>query len=247
MSAGLKRLVVGVVGVGAAIVGVAIAGHVGSGANGGLKPYGLRETLPQMVASFGTDARVVEIIVGSSGVYYQVIGADRRLHIRDYSIVQSEIEAGTYGYSRKTRDFVRALTPAEAHSAVVTLGQVDPGVVDGLYGKVGFPRQGIERNPDRALMVPAIRRPTRASVRRGITAAAGFKRTQAAAPPDPDTATIPSAAQVRAPTSSTRVKRRPAGPSTASRPRSHPGRRSPARSTAPPGASLPVSHTLRAT
>ena len=147
MRSGLKRLVVGAVGVlaamiGVAIAGVAIAGHVMSDSNGGLKPYGLQETLPQMVASFRDNARVVEIIVGSSGVYYQVIGADRQLHIRDYSIVESEIEAGTYGYNRKTRNFVRAPTVAESRSAVLTLRQVDPGVMDALYGKVGFPRQG---------------------------------------------------------------------------------------------------------
>jgi hypothetical protein len=38
-----------------------------------------------MVASFDANARVVDIIVGSSGVYYQLIGADGQLHIRDYS------------------------------------------------------------------------------------------------------------------------------------------------------------------
>lgn len=75
MSAGLKRLVVGVVGalavvVGVAIAGVAIVGHVSFDSNGGLKPYGLQETLPQMVASFGANARVGEVIVGSSSVYY---------------------------------------------------------------------------------------------------------------------------------------------------------------------------------
>ncbi|MFT3863780.1 MAG: hypothetical protein QM729_05860 [Solirubrobacterales bacterium] len=126
----------------AAVVGVAIAGHVGVDSNGGLKPYGLQETLPGMVASFGPNARVVEIIVGSSGIYYQVIGADHRLHIRDYAIVEYEIEAGTYGYNHKTSDFVRAPTPAESRAAVLTLGQLDPGVVEGLYSKVGFPRQG---------------------------------------------------------------------------------------------------------
>ena len=201
MSAGLKRLVVGVVGVGAAIVGVAIAGHVGSGANGGLKPYGLRETLPQMVASFGADAHVVEIIVGSSGVYYQVVGQDRRLHIRDYSIVESEIEAGTYGYNRKTSNFVRALTPAEARSAVVALGQVNPGVVDGLYGKVGFPRQGSSATlTGRSWFLQSGAQPEHRFV--AAYSGSGLQRTQAAAPPDPNTATIPSSTQVRIPTSS---------------------------------------------
>ena len=195
---GLKRLVVGVVGAVAAIVGVAIAGHVGSDSNGGLKPYGLRETLPQMVASFGANAPVVEIIVGSSGVYYQVIGADRQLHIRDYSIVESEIEAGTYGYNRKTHNFVRATTPAQARGAVVTLGQVDPGVVDSLYGKVGFPRQGSSATlTGRSWFLESGAHPEH----RFVAAYSGgeLQRTQAAAPPDPNTATIPASTQARTP------------------------------------------------
>lgn len=128
--------------VSAAVVALVIVTRVTSDANGGLKPYGLAETLPGMTASFGTGARVVEIIVGSSGIYYQVIGADRRLHIRDYTIVQSEIEAGTSGYNRRTTNFIRTATPSELRGAVLTLGQLDSGVVDGLYRQVGFPRQG---------------------------------------------------------------------------------------------------------
>ena len=56
MSSGLKRLVVGVVGVLAAVAGVAIVALVTTDSNGGLKPYGLPETLPQMVSSFGANA-----------------------------------------------------------------------------------------------------------------------------------------------------------------------------------------------
>ena len=191
MSAGLKRLAVPVVGVLAAIVGVAIAGHASSDSNGGLKPHGLPETLPQMVASFGANARVVEIIVGSSGVYYQVIGADRRLHTRDYSIVESEIDAGTYGFNRKTRNFVRAPTPSESRSAVLTLGQIDPGVVDGLYSKVGFPRQGSSATlTGRSWFLESGAQ----ADHRFIAAYDGgtVQRTQAAAPPDPKITTVPS-------------------------------------------------------
>jgi hypothetical protein len=201
MSAGLKRLSVGVVGVLAAVVGVAIAGYATSGSNGGLKPYGLQETLPQMVASFGANAHVVEIIVGSSGVYYQVIGADRRLHIRDYSIVESEVDAGTYGYNRKTRNFVRAPTASESSGAVLTLGQVDPSVVDRLYSKVGFPRQGSSATlTGRAWFLESGAQPEH----RFVAAYNGdtVQRTQAAAPPDPKTATIASATQATSPTSS---------------------------------------------
>lgn len=173
-----------------AIVAVAIVAHGTADSNGGLKPYGLQETLPQMVASFGANARVVEIIVGSSGVYYQVIGPDRQLHIRDYSIVESEIDAGTYGYNRKTRDLVRAPTPAESRSAVLTLGQVDPGVVDRLYSKVGFPRQGSGATlTGRSWFLESGAQPEH----RFVAAYNGgaLQRTQAAAPPDPKTATVP--------------------------------------------------------
>jgi hypothetical protein len=137
MRFGLKRLVVGLVALTAGATGVAILLGA-TDPNGGLKPYGLQQTLPQMVSSFGANARVVEIIVGSSGVYYQVIGSDRRLHIRDYSIVESEIEAGTTGYNRKTSNYVRAPTAGESRSAVLTLGQIDPSAVDTLYSRWDF-------------------------------------------------------------------------------------------------------------
>lgn len=142
MRVALGLFVAGLIAVLTAIVGIAIVGHISFDSNGGLKPYGLRETLPQMVASFGPNAHLVEIIVDSSGIYYQVIGADRQLHIRDYAIVESEIDAATEGYNRKTSNFVRAPTAAESRSAVLTLRQLDAGVVDRLYSKVGFPRQG---------------------------------------------------------------------------------------------------------
>jgi hypothetical protein len=210
MSAGLKWLVVGVVGalaamVGVVIVGVAIVGHASFDSNGGLKPYGLPETLPKMVASFGRDARVVEIIVSSSGVNYQVIGADHQLHIRDYSIVESEIDAGTYGYNRKTRDFVRTPTAPESHSAVLALGQVDPGVVDTLYSKVGFPRQGSSATlTGRSWFLESGAQPEHRFV--AAYNGARVERTEAAAPPDPKSATITTSSHATAPTSSRRSK-----------------------------------------
>jgi hypothetical protein len=206
MNAGLKRLIVGVVAalaviVGVVIVGVGIIGHVSLDSNGGLKPYGLRETLPQMVASYGDNARVVEIIVGSSGIYYQVIGSDRQLHIRDYSIVESEIDAGTTGYNRKTSNFVRAPTAAESRGAVLTLGQVDSGVVDSLYSKVDFPRQGSSATlTGRSWFLASGAQPEH----RFVAAYDGttVQPTQAAAAPDPKTATISSSAQPTTPTPS---------------------------------------------
>jgi hypothetical protein len=185
----LKMLVVAVVAFPAAIVGLAIAGHAGLDSNGGLKPYGLQETLPEMVSSFGADARVLEIIVGSSGVYYQVIGADHRLHIRDYEIVQYEIEAGTYGYNRKTSNFVRGPAPAETRGAVLRLGQIDPGVVDRLYGEVGFPSQGSSATlTGRSWFLESGADPDH----RFVAAYSGgeLRPTQAAAPPEPGAVAI---------------------------------------------------------
>jgi hypothetical protein len=209
MSAGLKRLVVGAAGVLAAIGAVALAGSAAFDSNGGLKPYGLQETLPQMVASFGANARVVEISVGSSGVYYQVIGADRQLHTRDYEIVQSEIEAGTTGYNRKTSNFVRAPTAAELHNAMLTLSQINPGVVDRLYSKLGFPRVGSGATlTGRSWFLESGAQTGHQFV--AAYGGGGLQRTQAVAPPDPKTETIPSSTRPTAPIS----PKRPAAPTT---------------------------------
>jgi hypothetical protein len=202
MRLGIKRLIVGAVGVLAAVIGVAIAAQLTTGPNGGLKPYGLKETLPEMVSSFGANARVVEIVVDSSGAYYQVIGADHQLHIRDYAIVESEVEAGTEGYNRKTTNFARAPTAAESRGAVLTLAQVDPGVVDRLYGKVGFPHQGSSATlTGRAWFLQSGAHPEH----RYVAAYSGdsVQRTQAAAAPDPKTGSIPTSTQTTAPPSST--------------------------------------------
>ncbi len=104
----------GVVGALVAIAGVAIGGYFVSGSSG-VHPYTLQETLPEMVGAFGPDARVVE----------------------------SEIGAGTYGYSRMTRNYVHAPTGAESRGAVLTLHQIDPRVVNSLYGKVGSRATGM--------------------------------------------------------------------------------------------------------
>lgn len=201
MRVALGLFVAGLIAVLTAIVGIAIVGHVSFDSNGGLKPYGLRETLPQMVASFGPNAHLVEIIVDSSGIYYQVIGADRQLHIRDYAIVESEIDAATEGYNRKTSNFVRAPTAAESRSAVLTLRQLDAGVVDRLYSKVGFPRQGSSATlTGRSWFLESGAQPEHRFV--AAYSGAGVQRTQAAAPPDPKTATVPSSPQAASPRSS---------------------------------------------
>jgi hypothetical protein len=158
-----------------------------------------------MVGSFGPNARVVKIIVDDSGTYYQVIGTDRQLHIREYTIVESEVEAGTYGYNRKTNNFVRTPTAAESRNAELTLGQVDPGVVNKLYSNVGFPKQGSSATlTGRSWFLASGAHPEH----RYVAAYNGdtVQRTQAAAPPDPKTAIIPASTHATTPTSSKRTK-----------------------------------------
>jgi hypothetical protein len=205
MRLGLKRLLLGAVVLMAAVIGIAVAVDLTVGPNGGLKPYGLQKTLPEMVASFGPNARVVKIIVDDSGTYYQVIGADRQLHIRDYTIVESEVEAGTYGYNRKTNNFVRAATAAESRNAELTLGEVDPGVVDKLYSNVGFPKQGSSATlTGRSWFLESGAHPDHQYV--AAYNGAGVQRAQTASPPDPNTAAPTSSTQPATPTSSNASK-----------------------------------------
>ena len=149
--------------------------------------------------------RLIVGVVDSSGAYYQVIGADHQLHIRDYAIVESEISAGTEGYNRKTTNFVRAPPPAESRGAVLTLAQLDTAVVDRLYGKVGFPREGSSATlTGRSWFLQSGAQPEH----RFVAAYNGdaVQRTQAAAAPDPKTASVPSSTQTTTPTSSNGFK-----------------------------------------
>ena len=106
--------------------------------NEGLKPYTLQETLPEMVRDFGATARIVQLSTSDQSVDFRVIPSDGQLHIRNYDVVESDDDAGTIGYNRKVANVVRAPSAAEAAQAQVTLGQIDPGVVDRLLHRVGF-------------------------------------------------------------------------------------------------------------
>jgi len=123
----------------AAVAGIFIATNIGGE---GVKGYTLNETLPQMVSDFGAATQVVEISVAHDNVDYKVIPRDGQLHIRNYDLVQYEIQAGTAGYNRKVTNVVRAPTAGETSQAHATLGQIDPEVTDRLLHKVGFSRNG---------------------------------------------------------------------------------------------------------
>jgi hypothetical protein len=106
--------------------------------------YTLQATLPKMIADFGANARVVRIDVNreedeDQHVLYEVIGADGRLHQRSYVLSQSPTGDGGTGSGTYVRNAVRMPTAAEVRGARLHLGQIPPGVVDELYGKVGFP------------------------------------------------------------------------------------------------------------
>jgi len=108
----------------------------------GGSPYSFRETLPGMVSSFGADARVVQILVSSDNVAYEVITRDGRLHKRVYNLQSSRVVGGGTGNTRKVENVVRNPTASERRRARVTLGELAPGVVDALYHRVNFPNQG---------------------------------------------------------------------------------------------------------
>ena len=137
MGRGIRAGLGTVVALVAAAVGIYIATKTSSE---GIKGYTLQETLPQMVSDFGPKARVVQISTSGQNVDFQVIPGDGQLHIRNYDIVQYEVEAGTTGYNRKVTNVVRAPTAAQSAQARVTLGQIDAGVVNRLLHKVGFSR-----------------------------------------------------------------------------------------------------------
>jgi hypothetical protein len=106
--------------------------------------YTLQGTLPKMIADFGANARVVEIDLDreedkDQHVLYDVIGADGQLHQRSYVLSQSPTNNGGTGSGTYVRNAVRMPTAAELSGAQLHLGQIPPGVVDELYGKVGFP------------------------------------------------------------------------------------------------------------
>jgi hypothetical protein len=106
--------------------------------------YTLQGTLPKMIADFGANARVVKIDVNreeeeDQHVVYDVIGADGQLHQRSYVLSQSPSNNGGTDSGTYVRNAVRMPTAAELSGAQLHLGQIPAGVVDELYGKVGFP------------------------------------------------------------------------------------------------------------
>jgi len=108
----------------------------------GGSPYSFRETLPQMVSSFGADARVVQIQVSSDNVDYQVITRNSQLRDRAYILRLSRVQGGGTGNTREVENSARAPTAREQREARVTLSQLAPGVVESMYREVNFPSQG---------------------------------------------------------------------------------------------------------
>src|SRR6185312_12748018 len=89
----------------------------------------------------------------------------------------------------------------ESRNAELTLGEVDPGVVDKLYSNVGFPKQGSSATlTGRSWFLESGAHPDHRFVARYN--GDSVQRTQAAAPPDPNTAAIPSSTQAATTTSS---------------------------------------------
>ena len=67
-----------------------------------------------MVSSFGADARVVQILVSSDNVAYNVIARDGLLHERVYNLQSSRVVGGGTGKTRKVQNAVATPQPASA-------------------------------------------------------------------------------------------------------------------------------------
>ncbi len=123
------------------LVGAAVGIYFAFYFKGG-SPYTFEETLPKMVSAFGADARVVQVLVSSDNVSYEVIGRDGLLHRRVYELQFSREAGGGTAKTRGVENSVRKPTAGELREARVTLGQLTPGVVDSLYHRVDFPNDG---------------------------------------------------------------------------------------------------------
>ena len=104
------------------------------------------ETLPEVKDDFGDDAKVSTISVLGGSITYSVIDSAGTLHTRRY-FVETEQTRGPQGEpatgrTRRTENSERPATPKENAEAVVTLGDLDEGMVEEMWDEAGFPSEG---------------------------------------------------------------------------------------------------------
>lgn len=128
-------------------IGVYVVASVIGGMSDAANGRTYSDTLGDVQQKFGDGAKVVKIKVDGS-VEYQVLSPDSStVMIRSYTRTSEEhVENGNgqFGtaYTNHTEDSQRAATPADVKGAVVTLGRLDPDVVNQLWDQAGFPHSG---------------------------------------------------------------------------------------------------------
>jgi hypothetical protein len=133
--------------VGMCAIGVIVVANVIGGISDAANGRTYSDTLGDAQQKFGDAARVVRVDVGGGGVEYDVLSADNSVVlIRNYTRTSEQTSdlngSPATGYNNHTDDSQRAATPAAVKVAVVTLGQLDKGVVDKLWDEAGFPHSG---------------------------------------------------------------------------------------------------------
>jgi hypothetical protein len=143
--AGRIMLVVIVGGAIAVVTVVSVISGIGNAAGGG-RHYA--DTLGEVQHKFGDSAKVVQIDADGGGVTYGVLSPDdSHVLIRSYTRTSEEgVDNGNgqlgTAYTDHTDDSQRVAAPADVRGAVVTLGQLDKGVVVMLWDRAGFPHSG---------------------------------------------------------------------------------------------------------
>jgi hypothetical protein len=101
-----------------------------------LHGYTFSETLPKAIDAAGPDARVVSILDQDGNLSYALLTGDGRVQERYYGETCTTSSKGNHCVSaEKHRD--RAASARERDTAVVRLGDLDPGLVERLRERSG--------------------------------------------------------------------------------------------------------------
>jgi hypothetical protein len=129
-------------------IGVYVIASVIGGTSDAANGRTYSDTLGDAQQKFGDGAKVVKVKVDGGGVKYEVLSPDNStVMVRSYTRTSEEhVENGNgqFGtaYTNHTDDSQRAATPADVKGAAVTIGQLDPDVVDRLWDQASFPHGG---------------------------------------------------------------------------------------------------------
>lgn len=110
-----------------------------AGCSSEAEPVTFADTLSDMTADFGEDARVVRYSDdGSDVVTWEVVTAEGTLHTRTYQRETSEItdsQANPRASERTESTDEREANADELRAELVTLGELDPGVLETMLAE----------------------------------------------------------------------------------------------------------------